>query len=93
MGFEPRKVGDVPEKGLAFFTSSEGQVNLIPLRSMWLIVADPTDMERIIPAQLVDVGKSSIKFKCGCGQKSCTRVLRYVLKPEGFHPPVVRRAG
>ena len=66
--------------------STTGEALAIPQGAMMFLITDPTKPEGTIPMVLLHVSNKSLQFRCACGKPTCTRVLKYQLRVEGFHP-------
>lgn len=79
--------GEAPkEPHLALITGvNEGMA--IPVGAVICIVENPSKLAGgVIPLILERVSKTRLSFRCACGNKQCTRDVRFEAKWRGHHP-------
>ena len=83
---KPAFEGEAPKTAHLALMVGPTEALAIPPGAKLFIVTDPERADRIIPVYLAKVTRRELVFRCNCSNPKCTRVLKYQLKVEGFHP-------
>lgn len=79
--------GEAPKEAhLALITGADEGI-AIPVGAVMCIVENAAKLDGgVVPLILERVSKTRLTFRCACGQKGCTRRVRFQAKWEGSHP-------